>query len=201
MPQGNGIYCIPLDRPDGRNYYIAVERMENVYPLPDETIVLSVSISEHGEQLLVFTREQGQVVLTVLQRSTMEPIQQMVIAAEYAPSVWRSDELLVLWYTGFDGAPYVQAYTWENDRYELWMHAPFYEEVTTGGYWTPKIAFDGQRLVLANLLDNWSVSSCWVQAFDQTGLIYAGQYVHSGDLVHRHLGNTGRNRLTLSWGS
>ena len=199
MPQGNGIYTIPMDKVDGRNYYAAVERMENVYPLPVDTMVEAVLMADDGRHLLLFTKEDGQFVLTVIRRDTMQAVQHMSFAAQYRPAVWRSDDLLVVRYLAQEEErTYVRAYVRQDDAYTLWMEAPFCEGVADNDYTMPEIVFDGSRLAMGQLQDNWGVSSCWLQVFDQSGLLYGGRYLHSGDRVPRGLGNTGRNSLRLT---
>jgi len=200
FPQGNGIYRVPIEQIGEGSYYAALEQMENVYPVQPDVLICGVQVSDDEAQLLLFTQEQDHFFLTVLNRNTMEPVQQMSFAAKNKPEVWCSAETLVLRYTSSeDENPYVRVYTKQKNGYELWTETQICDMLSSHYGVIPQLVFNGEKLAVANLTDNWGTSSCWLQVIGQEELLYAGYFHHNADRIAHAPGNRGANRLTLEW--
>ena len=63
----------------------------------------------------------------------------------------------------------------------------------------PSLAYDGQRLAIAVLHDEWLTGSARLSVYTKEGAVYVGDYYHSGDDIARDLGVNDEHRLQVHW--
>lgn len=203
---GYGVYFIPISQPAESELYIEIDRIQNIYPLDPETSqAVSLMESEDETQLLLFIREQEQMTLTVLDRETWEPVQQLSLPTGSILSSLQGDDVLIL-HLWDDGSYRFVALCREDGLYSLWLDAPMTEWFTVDPntiylYGNPGFCFDGQRLAIAYQTPYADASSLCVMVYGQTGLLYAGQYLHNGDQISPRMQNPAwaDSSMTLRW--
>lgn len=71
FPQGNGVYRMDIVR-EGDEAYMEAQSLTNIYPLPDEAMVLDLTL-DGEENLLVTWYDAGEYRCTILDGETMKP--------------------------------------------------------------------------------------------------------------------------------
>lgn len=189
---GYGLYWIPMEQ-DG----LDLDRIENIYPLdPAAAQFVTLEESFDGKSLLLFTRERGTLVLTVLDLETLEPVQRLELPISETPTVWQQEGLLLLRVYGED--PRLLALSREDGLYRLWLDTPEYQFENIW-YWDPSLSFDGSRLALAYYENKYNKVSLCLTVYDETGLAYAGSYAHNADTFCPNLDSFWSDALTLQW--
>ncbi len=191
VPGGCGIYCIPFGEPYvGENLssypMLASTEVSMVYPMDENAVVLSMFLDHSGEKLLLVTAEDGKVMLSVIELSTMERLQFIQID-EYKEdaAVWYIDQseshlMLDLYYSRIallditESGEYVHQFT--VDRAPEGVEIDWYRYASS-------VAYDGERLARAwtNRTGENPYDSCGfgLAIYDKTGLLYLGDYENS----------------------
>ena len=213
LQPGYGLYFMPVGEDkeiaaiDGRTgesipYVYLKQQCENIYPMdPKDCEEGSLYLSADRQQVYAFTKEQGQVNLTVFDAHTREVLQQIETGNTRTPTVWCQGEVVAA-VTGDDA--------WENFRLQVWLVRDgllepwldtemyrFHDEYINW-YVNPVMAFDGERLAFVRYHDNYNDATHRILIYDQSGLLYAGDYHHSGDDLVEHLQTWG-NGLQVQW--
>lgn len=191
----SGIYFLPYhweegERLSGEPY--AVMEYENitcVYPLEAEQEAVVV-LQEEGDRFLLVTKEEDQLVLTVIEKETYQTLQRMEIFA------WEEEELFQSLEQGEEGI----LISMNNGRFCFLAkdEMGFYQDRIYGDFnriedvWERRslimehsFAWDGERLVIAGFQYQWSYNSVYLAVFRKTGMVFLGFYSHSGDLDMR----------------
>ncbi len=206
---GYGLYYMPIDKleeVDGYSsdmeLYGLLPDCRNIYPMDladceEGNLVLSAD----EEQVYAFTKEKGEIVMTVFDGKTCEILQQLRPGTLNSPTVWCQDNIVAL-VTGDENWENfrLQVYLVENGLLELWLDTELYPNGEDGPYWyvDPVMSFDRERLAIVQYFDNYNASSHRILIYDQTGLQYAGNYYHSGDEVPDRF-RTWSNGLKIGW--
>lgn len=189
---GYGIYFIPMEQE-----ILATDRIENIYPMdPDTEQYVTMEQSFDGTQLLLFTRERGQLFLTVLDLETLETIQRLELPTAETPTIWQTEDLLVL--RVYEESPRLLALPREDGVYRLWLNIPEFQFENVW-YTEPSLSFDGGRLALAYFENKYNKVSFCLTVYDETGLTYAGRYAHNADAFCPNLDSFWSDALTLQW--
>ena len=213
FPDGYGIYYLPIAENDkitainGRtgepvNQVYLTQRAKNIYPMdPADCEDGGIYLSADREQVYAFTKEQGEIVLTVFDSQTCEIIQQLKPGIRQMPTVWRQDNIVAL-ITGDEAWEnfFLQIYLVEDGKLNLWLDTDMFQLQDSGPYWYmgAEMAYDGERLAIVQYHDNWNTATHRILIYDQTGLQYAGDYHHSGDdLVDQLI--TWEDGLIVQW--
>lgn len=210
---GYGIYYMPVAKNekiaaiDGQTgetvpQVYLTQRIENIYPMdPADCEEMGIYLSADGQQVYAFTKEQGEVILTVFDSETCEIIQQFQPDIGQLPTLWCQDNIVAL-ITGDEAWEnfFLQVYLVEDGKLTLWLDTDMFHAGDKGPYWymDAELCFDGQRLAIAQYHDNWNVATHRILIYDQTGLQYAGDFHHSGDDLPDRL-RTWENGLQLQW--
>ena len=184
MPQGYGIYAFQFDT---KTAEIDVEDMKNVYSLDPCTNVISIDIDKQQENLLIFSEEESERILTVVDMATMETKQVLTYAK-------KAEEHHAYIYEDF----MVVRYTWDefailsrnsDGGYQM-EYSVSIEDVRmlTELYGNMVFDWNGEKLLMSDTLiakdevyyyeENCSI---YLAAFDTNGLIYYGEYISSLD--------------------
>lgn len=193
LPDGFGIYCLPYEEgllaEDGRDISdIKVNELEMIYPLNPETMIDYLDISPDQAKLLLFTRENQQYLLTVIDLTTCKPLQKIAIFDKDSPDAYynccNQGDFIVIMQTTTDEALAVVSVD-ENNTYHVEFTCDYYpREFNFYNYYPEAFAFDGERLALSGILydyRNYLSGSCnvYLAVYDHTGLIYYGEYENS----------------------
>lgn len=174
---GYGIYRIPLPQED--DYALPVEDIENILPLSAEDVeAVSLLESPWDGIIEVFTVEQGTLRLRLLEEETCTVIEDYWLDADTLPTVVQTKDMLVLLFREEDTQRFL-AYAREDGQYRLWLDT----ELPLEAYYLSSInaAFDGSRLALVYPWGEYASVGTGLLVYDQSGLLYHGQYISSAD--------------------
>lgn len=196
FPDGYGLYYLPIAENDKINainrstgetvheIYLT-QRIKNIYPMdPADSEEGSLWLSADRKQVYAITKEQGEYILTVFDSQTCEILQQLKPGINQIPTLWQQDNIVALvtrdeaWENFF-----LQVYLVEDGKLTLWLDTELFQEGDSGPYWyvDTEMAYDGERLAIVQYHDSWDIATHQVLIYDQTGLLYAGDFHHSGD--------------------
>lgn len=200
IPGGYGIYYLPYYEggimKDGSKYPgVDIDAMSMVYALDPAAKVVSVSTNQTQDKLLVLTEENQQCVLAVLEVETMACLQRLELAA-LGPegNVWNVyfyDDFFVLW---LSGNQLVLVETAENGSYvhRFTVTTDGGDELANHMSYSAVMDWDGQRLAVSDVLSNNNsrsngefynkYCSFSLAVYDETGLLYFGNYLSSLDI-------------------
>lgn len=189
---GYGIYRIPITyvkQMGGITYsepqpHLEVERIENIYPLP-ETCADSIRLLEspNQEELLLFLMEDERAVLQILDRKDLSVKQVLDLDRDEVPSLWPCGDLLVCVYDLYTEEATIQVWQPGAEGYSLWLDTDLYPMYEMGRYNEPVLAFDGNRLAVAALWEYYRLASCRISVYDESGVVYAGDYAINTDTL------------------
>ena len=174
---GYGIYRIPLPQED--DYALPVEDIENILPLSEKDVeAVSLLESPWDGIIEVFTVEQGTLRLRLLEEETCTVIEDYWLDADALPEVVQTEDMLVLLFWEEDTQRFL-AYAREDGQYRLWLDT----ELPLEAYYLSSInaAFDGSRLALVYPTGEYASVGTGLLIYDQSGLLYHGEYRSSAD--------------------
>ena len=174
---GYGIYRIPLPQED--DYALPVEDIENILPLSAEDVeAVSLLESPWDGIIEVFTVEQGTLRLRLLEEETCTVIEDYWLDADTLPTVVQTEDMLVLLFQE-EETQRILAYAREDGQYRLWLDT----ELPLEAYYLSSLnaAFDGSRLALVYPWGEYASVGTGLLVYDQSGLLYHGQYISSAD--------------------
>ncbi len=206
---GYGLYYIPMGKlgeVDGYSsdmeLYGLLPDCRNIYPMdPADCEEGELMLSADEEQVYAFTKEQGEIVLSVFDAETCELLQQLRPGTDRTPIVWHQDQVVALVIPDENWENFrLQVYLVENGLLELWLDTELFPGGEGGPYWyvDPVMCFDGKKLAIVQYFDHYSANTHRILIYDKTGLQYAGIYHHSGDEVPDHF-RTWNSGLQIAW--
>ena len=196
FPQGNGVYRMDIVEEKDMNY-MEVQSLTNIFPIPDEAMVLDLTLDGAGS-LLVTWYDAGDYRCTILDEATLEPTETFTLF--HLP--WSFSEVIV--YDNYSDEEYsyetrsyvyLRAIPKENcilflGETQFWLFLPTEEgwqeqfHVRLGDslyfpYYSDKqvdIAWNGEKLALASTSSMWTVGLDLL-VYDGTGdLLFNGHY-------------------------
>ncbi len=212
---GYGIYYTPIVETDRtvihqssngvreeRSFVLLRQEVQNIMPMdPADSEAGALYASEDKNQVYALTKEGGQVYLTVFDSHTREIVQREETSMEIVPSAWIQDGVVLFLEQNWDEEEFTfHVYLNEKGKLVKWLETPAYLDNENGPYWymEAQLAFDGQRLAIAQYMDHYDRSDHRIQVYDQNGLQYVGDYRHSGDDLPNHL-RTWDGGLQIDW--
>lgn len=187
LPQGIlGIHYLPFQelKPSAIRRNIDIENASLVYPLDSEKCqILQLKKSKDDSKLLMFTRENDEVMLSVIDINTMELLQKINIHKSKQPGICaikQYDDFLVV---TFDNNEFCLL-TFDKGVYKIELSDSFNSSGNTIqdiNYNDMVFDFDGERMAAATYIDKYQFSSDYLLVFDKTGLTYIGEYSNSLD--------------------
>ena len=198
FPQGNGVYRMDITQGEKQELdYMEVQSLTNIFPIPDEAMVLDLTLDGAGS-LLVTWYDAGDYRCTILDTETLEPTETFTLF--HLP--WSFSEVIV--YDNYSDEEYsyetrsyvyLRAIPKENcilflGETQLWLFLPTEEgwqeqfHVRLGDslyfpYYSDKqvdIAWNGEKLALASTSSMWTVGLDLL-VYDDTGeLLFNGRY-------------------------
>lgn len=184
FPEGYGIYFLPMEETENDMIWPVTKGFGLVYPLDSaQARVLELELSPEGDRLLLFTQEGEELVLTVLDKETMEPVQRLPLPElnldNGGVGLWQATDYLLV-YTGLTDFVLLTPKT--DGSYARWTTGSFaqVEEFWVSIYDQPELYFDGQRLAIAvPAHDGWNRCDFLLGIWEQEGLAYMGRYESS----------------------
>ena len=201
LPEGYGIYRLPYHMEnDGESWgdvsVIDVDQLEMVYPLTPGIQIAYLSLNAAQTCLYLHTVEGGTYTITVIDLSTMEPKQMLdVMHFEDEPSWGISDQDDFMVIDCYHTQELAVVSKDESGKLTLEYICPVQPEEIKDFYsfysYDTAMDFDGERLVLAQLLDiEFSTepdyrdrTSCGIQVavYEEDGMTFFGEYRSSLD--------------------
>lgn len=186
IPGGYGIYGLPFD---AEKKTIDVDGMRMLYELEPTEVVYGLQFDEQRNQLLLFQEKEAGSVMTVIEKDTMQKKQEIVYSKEgYSTMAYLEEEYIFLGYEDRISIFSVDEDGYYHEELECDL-APLYELTGIGFLDYSYDAFDwnGESFLITGPLNDSEsyryYQSCgfYVAAFDQTGLVYYGEYESSLD--------------------
>ena len=189
IPGGYGIYSLDYSYKNKADYNvdyqtgIEAESLTTVYPLEQHQEVIRLMMSNDQTKLLMFTQEQSEMYLTVIDVATMSQIQKIRIGALEQYSFNDYDNYIVI--RGIYKIAVIEKL--DSGLCNLAFVADRNPEIDVNHYFTgyaTAMAFDGQRLVIIERSENQrmrAVGTCdfEVAVYTSDGLVYFGLYESS----------------------
>ncbi len=182
IPGGYGIYSFKYSAETGMP---DAESLKMIYAL-EPTAYVNLELDTQKENLLIFSEEEDECCLSVVDLDTLEKKQQIAYARidsdESSRCYWIDDEVIVAQYT-FDEAmifsrnedgTYHMEYTISCKEIEEYGEIFLFEESS--------LDWDGEKLLASSMKtfrDRYG--GFYLMVFDKTGLIYLGEYKSSLD--------------------
>lgn len=182
LPLGYGVYRIPRKASSQRvsESVLDLDQAENVFavdPAQSQAVRLLQGLDE-GELLIL---EDSTGMMTVLDAARGEVRQRLDLGQTTGATVWRHENLLILAFGLYEEETQLQVWQRENGAYHLWLETDMVPMNGDNAYMAPVFAFDGRRLAVAAGLQTYQGVSHRAAVYDQTGAIYAGDYLYSCD--------------------
>ena len=197
FPQGNGVYRMERVPGEHKEFdYLEVQSLTNIFPIPDEAMVLDLTLDGAGS-LLVTWYNDGDYLCTILDTETLKPRETFPIFHQ----PWKVSEVIVCDnYSGqeysYETRSYVELRAIPKEDYILFLgETQFWLFTRTGEGWNQQLsgrlddfqvlwhsspqraeaAWNGEKLALA-CADPWTTGlTLWV--YDGTGdLLFHGHY-------------------------
>lgn len=200
IPGGWGIYALPYTVGDADTFPLHTDRLANVYPLNENARFCDLLLSEDGSRLLLFTCENGQFVLTLLDAQSYEPLQVLPFAdagdpesGEDTARIYFADDFIALILSNRQLALLTQE---ESGLYTTQFVQPIAQDSPFSYYdfiYSSVMDWDGQRLAFCTLQDNYGdlFKNCdlLLAIFEETGMTFCASYRNSlaaGTMSSRH---------------
>lgn len=199
---GYGVYFIPFEEAEMGQPRLDAAQTQNIYALDPKTArPVKIVESQDKTRLLLFTLEQDQLILTVLDAETREPLQRLPLPTDQTPGVYQEGALVLLhvWNADHTQARFLLLCREDDGTYRLELDVPVYEFEGSDVYYnSPSFCYDGERLAVASFAQTCTVC---LLIYDQTGLRYAGRYVHTADQIEPKMQTNWSDALVLRWES
>ena len=193
MEDWHGIYRMTYRVIKGDyNEYVEgdLEEIERVIPLDPEVIILEMQAGDDGDEILLFTAENGMCVLNVIDMETMEVQQKLELMPYEGSSVSRDvieGENVLVWLLSDDTMAVITEQ--ENGEYSLEFSTELSIETISQDMAKVYLStdrmgvdYDGEKLAIVYPLGyyyyNKVSNSCtfWLMVYDGDGLRYCGEY-------------------------
>ncbi len=192
LPDGYGIFSVPYFTNEFGNTDIDPYGLDMVYELDPEHEISNFFISDDQSKLLLFTVENGMLMLTVIDAQTFETLQKLEVSsvesADYVYEYHMHDDFIVVSH----GDSRLSVIAFENGSYEYQYTVKRYVEVGDAMYpgtylkITADMDYDHStdRLVISDSMENqyggWNMTAdFYISVYDEAGMIYHGAYSSS----------------------
>ncbi len=180
IPGGYGIYKLPLKADEDGNLCPDIDNLAIWYTLDESINLISLYSDSEGKRLILFTEENGQTVMTVIDIDSSKRIQRAELEDSARYSLGRieiKDSYILLRY----GSEKLQV--WEempDGTYDKRMDCPIMpgEEMLVFFYGSSHSFWDGERLVLIDYLDDnySSTPSFYAAVYRENRMVYCAKY-------------------------
>lgn len=196
IPGGYGIYHLPYNKDhivkDGITSGILIDELSMVYSLNPEDTVFDLRTNPDQTKLLLLTKENKVCVLTVIDTETMKPLQRLELAVLGGDeSLWNTyyyDDFIALHLSENQLAVVDRK---EDGEYEHRFTVNLTDDAEEL-YSLSRNAvmdWDGEKLVVSDFLTTnyarnmnyFKYCSFYLSVYDETGLLYFGEYLSSLD--------------------
>lgn len=214
IPGGYGIYRLPLhDAGEGKagEHALSTGELSMAYPIDTNAELLYLLSNSEKTKLLLFTKEQGKCVLTVIDAQNMETLQRLELGEldeeKWIYAVYVYDDFIA---AEFSECRIALIEVNEQEEYEHCFTAEYTDPENSLFYLSRNSAmdWDGERLAIADYLEYEKYNgfcSFYLAVCDETGLAYYGEYLSSLDIGNGTASKVCNNRsydgepLRLRW--
>lgn len=196
IPGGYGIYRFPLHNESEKTHILAPSELQTVFSLEAERQpVVGLATSTDKSRLLLVTIEADNYMLTVLAAVTLQQQQQLTLLPTAGNSPLEQSRLIRLYvysdfivFVGSDGAFMLLALN-RDGGYEVRFQMDLGDQKELKYiFYNPivEMAYDGEKLAIVASQNGYYSNvrrNCGFQLaiYNETGLLYAGEYLHSLD--------------------
>lgn len=216
IPGGYGIYHFTYDEKKGT---LNLGDLKMVYPLDANTQWDSMVMDDSGENILLFTYDDGNYYLSVIDRETMTLVDTFLLGdTEYGLSYWIYKDYLVVSNENLmvfpmdENGHYYQAWAVNKEKINTMAKVKETEYQNDILSWNSQFDWNGKTLLIANSVvyeeEGFVVqrSKCdfFVAAVDETGLLYYAEYYSSlatSDVTYNpcQLHDIGETPMSVRW--
>ena len=191
LPEGYGIFCLPHDTVTENDFtYDAVrtDKLSMVYPLDPTSKLFSLDMSEDQTCLFLYTIENEQLILKIIDIASMELKQELIIIDSYHQNnltIHQQDDFLTL-FDYSNETLRLFALNKAND-YEHKFTCKFYPDNSIKDHMFNEVLYyNGSQLACigttySNSRLHTDFTSLSVMIYDETGLTFAADYLCSLD--------------------
>ena len=198
---GYGLYWVPVEFKEGDSFATGVswgtsadtvylrEECCNIYPMEPSGQEGNLYVSEDGSRLFALIWEQDTTRMVVFDAATRQVLQELDLGMKKMPTLWHQENLFVL-LNREGGKDRMQVWLLQDGRLELWLETepyPFGPDASYGWYQEPELCFNGEKLAINRYRNDFDRATSRLQIYDQTGLLYVGDYYHNGDTLPERL--------------
>lgn len=169
-PGGFGIYATDVVWEDG-NPWQKLDRLSNVYPLPQGTEVLDLAVSSDGKHLLLTCRQGEVCTFTVIDPETMTAKDSFSVPGESPDRVFWGEGFLL-----FCGEETFHLYQPQGDTYAHVFTAPMEDHIRNAEDYLLRAVWNGGRLAIATADGQSRLPGLTLSIFEDGALAYQGVY-------------------------
>lgn len=189
IPGGFGIYCQPYTVGEDGKSIIDPKTLYTAYTLEETVSVYDMQLSPDGKDILLFTAEDGQLWLTVIDTATMENRQRIMLCEENGYQLYATKDHFMVVTVGWNRMIVLERQADGTYTVPFTVEMPEGYQLYGSGYaGNPDFCFDGERLAVADhLMEMDEDSGYWhgtkldhyVAVFTAQGLQYYGEFTNS----------------------
>lgn len=180
IPGGYGIYALPVTEEAGATH-LDTDNLRMVYSMDPETEFVTMTRTEDGSHLLLFTKEDGHPILNVIDTVTMEKLQQLVLSEvtteNYFSPLYVGEDFLVL---QMDWDRLTLLTRTEDGTYAYRFTADITPDTLETKHYTRRYSqflYDGERLIsVQNRAEGVVRLDITVTAYDESGMLCMAAY-------------------------
>lgn len=199
IPEGYGIYGLPFDstlegsKENADRISADVDRLKMVYALDPQIEVMHLQLNGKKDKLLLHAEENGEYVVIIIDVSTMETLQKIVVMEwdwkkDYGYQIYENDDFIVSMVHKPKEEGLCEAVVLdenENGEYEIaFVSAIQNKNIPSFNTSNLYLDFDGTRLAMAGFLedeeqDYRETCNIFLAVCDASGMQYYGEYRNS----------------------
>lgn len=175
---GYGVYSIDYAKGAGSsNTGVKKDSLTTVLSLDENAVVKRLSVSDDEEQLLIYTSENGYGYLTVMDIESSEVLQKIRFGNGNFYEVEEYDDFVVVF---LENNNIVVLEKIEGDTYEYRFEVPLGKDFLYKSS-RAHMDFNGEKLAIVSYLydDYYETCSFCLEVYDDSGLLYSGEYKNS----------------------
>ncbi|MEA4921122.1 MAG: hypothetical protein VB078_09400 [Clostridiaceae bacterium] len=184
---GYGIYYIPFELNEEGTKWITHDSdpVRMVYSLDINSVeAVNILASDDGTKLQLFTKENGRLMLSVIDRSSMALLQKLDISSckgdRISYDAFLQNKLMLI---PFSDGGFALLTEQEDGLFKKEFEGSFEnaDEIYRSFVLGSTFDYDGSRLAVAALINEYSDCGFYIAVFDKEGMSYAGSYSTSLD--------------------
>ena len=191
LPEGYGLYALPFERVSDDIQFdlstVKTDQISMVYPLDPNVQITDMTLDETNSRIFLYTEDQEQLWLTVLDIATMSTVQKFALCntTDSWQNVYNYTDFIAVFNSNPEEITLFSLN--ETNEYELEFRCAFKPEGLENSYCYPsELAYDGKRLACSSTLRNYTYGNknyCdyFITVYDSDGLQYWVEFENSLD--------------------